>query len=583
MGWFPELELASEPGMVRTNRAGGVSFPSEKLRAEVADWERDYPGLEFANLAVPRCEALTDGRQISLPDFPDAPVPPKWFTGLSPEQKRLWENWRATLAANSTAGTFRPTPTWEAFVKTDPPKEAIWVAPLVARDQAQPLVGVRGPARTETGMPFGALGCYESLSARNANLTDYLMAAIWREVIKQPSFFAPTLLDLADTLTNRADAVTRDNIFYMRHLWNRRAQQREWLDPLRCAPSFKSLKPGSAWTGGTEEALALMAVPTNYKSDQTDWNGVPLIGIQRMITFVPKPVIEAVFRRALDEKRYLIPEFATVALSLAGKPILAKGGPDQKPLLAGASGGFGVWGAGADFRLDFNLASRELMLASERRRTLRFGVLIAVAAVAAIAGFLAAYRAFRRQLRLSDMKSNFVSSVSHELRAPIASVRLMAEGLERGKIKEPEKQSEYFRFIVQECRRLSSLIENVLDFSRIEQGRKQYEFESADMVALAQKTVKLMETYAAERQIAISLQVAGEPAPMEMDGKAMQQALINLIDNAIKHSPKGSRIEVGLEFPAAADEPAQKLSAPAAVRLWVEDRGEGIPAEEHER
>jgi signal transduction histidine kinase len=67
-------------------------------------------------------------------------------------------------------------------------------------------------------------------------------------------------------------------------------------------------------------------------------------------------------------------------------------------------------------------------------------------------------------------------------------VRLLAEGLERGKIKEAPKQHEYFRLIVQECRRLSSLVENVLDFSRIEQGRKEYEFESTDLKALVEQT-----------------------------------------------------------------------------------------------
>src|SRR5207248_4987095 len=103
--------------------------------------------------------------------------------------------------------------------------------------------------------------------------------------------------------------------------------------------------------------------------------------------------------------------------------------------------------------------------------------------------------------RLAEMKSNFVSSVSHELRAPIASIRLMAEGLERGKISEPAKQHEYFRFMVQECRRLSSMIQNVLDFARIEQGRKQYEFEPVDVAALVEQTVKLMEPYAAERGV----------------------------------------------------------------------------------
>ena len=130
---------------------------------------------------------------------------------------------------------------------------------------------------------------------------------------------------------------------------------------------------------------------------------------------------------------------------------------------------------------------------------------MAVSAAAALIGLLAAWRAFRQQLQLNELKSNFVSSVSHELRAPIASVRLMAENLEGGKIPEPRKQKEYFGFIVQECRRLSALIENVLDFSRIEQGRKQYEFEPTDVVALVRTTVKLMEPNAAEKGVRLGI------------------------------------------------------------------------------
>ena len=191
------------------------------------------------------------------------------------------------------------------------------------------------------------------------------------------------------------------------------------------------------------------------------------------------------------------------------------------------------------------------------------------------------------------MKSNFVSSVSHELRAPIASVRLMAEGLQSGRIKEETKQAEYFRFIVQECRRLSALIENVLNFSRIEQGRKQYEFEPTDLITLAQQTVQLMEPYAGERQITLALrlndaQLSILNSPPILDGRAIQQALVNLLDNAIKHSPKNSAVTLGLEVieqsPAASfgiglSEPQRRQ----AIHLWVEDKGEGIPPEEHER
>jgi signal transduction histidine kinase len=176
------------------------------------------------------------------------------------------------------------------------------------------------------------------------------------------------------------------------------------------------------------------------------------------------------------------------------------------------------------------------------------------------------------------MKSNFVSSVSHELRAPIASVRLMAENLERGKIPDPERQGEYFHFIVQECRRLSALIENVLDFSRIEQGRKQYEFEPTNLVALTETTVKLMEPYAAEKGVNLKLETSSSPAgngnlELDIDGRALQQALVNLIDNAVKHSPKGQTVTVEIHLTADRN----------AVGLSVSDHGPGIPAAEREK
>jgi signal transduction histidine kinase len=208
---------------------------------------------------------------------------------------------------------------------------------------------------------------------------------------------------------------------------------------------------------------------------------------------------------------------------------------------------------------------------------------------------LSSWRTFHRQQQLSELKSNFVSSVSHELRAPVASVRLMAESLERGKIPAAEKQQEYFRFIVQECRRLSSLVENVLDFSRIEQGRKEYEFEPTDFLALTKQTVQLMEPYAAERGVTVDLSPVSSSLVLQpsLDAKAIQQALVNLIDNAIKHSPKGATVTVSLEVTRVesrgSSEAAEGIVSSVDPRhstlltLSVEDSGEGIPADEHEK
>jgi len=270
-----------------------------------------------------------------------------------------------------------------------------------------------------------------------------------------------------------------------------------------------------------------------------------------------------------DRKEYL-PELATNVLASASK--LEQGAEILK--------------------VNVYLTSPTQLFKLQRARTFWFGALIAVSAIAALVGLATAWRAFRRQLRLSEMKSNFVSSVSHELRAPIASVRLLAESLERGKVSEPAKQNEYFRFIGQECRRLSSLIENVLDFSRIEQGRKQYEFEPTDLAALVRETVKLMQPYAEEKGVKLAEGTSNTEhqtpnIELSVDGRAIQQALVNLLDNAIKHSPKGETVTVGMEIRNPKSEirsgDATLNPQPSTLNLSVSDHGPGIPASEHER
>jgi signal transduction histidine kinase len=234
------------------------------------------------------------------------------------------------------------------------------------------------------------------------------------------------------------------------------------------------------------------------------------------------------------------------------------------------------------------LTDASLLYARQRQRVWLFSALILTAAVMAFIGLVAAQRAFARQLRLSEMKSNFVSSVSHELRAPIASVRLLAENLDRGKVTDEAKRRDYFRLIGQECRRLSALIENALDFSRIDQGRKRYEFEPTDLAELVRQTVEVMQPYAAERCVHLDF-VNPQPSTLnpqpDLDGRAIQQALVNLIDNAVKHSPAGETVVVSLDSPS----PSLNHQTPtinhrlSTINLSVRDHGPGIPAAEHGR
>ena len=278
----------------------------------------------------------------------------------------------------------------------------------------------------------------------------------------------------------------------------------------------------------------------------------------------------------------ILPKYFSIGAEVAGTDLI--GGPNAYPVLATALGGGN--GTVPELRVKVHLTDRATLYASLQTRRLWFGGLIAMSAGAVLIGFLTAWRAFRRQQQLAEMKGNFVSAVSHELRAPIASIRLMSEELEDIEQMQPAKSKEYHRLIKQECRRLSSLIENVLDFSRHDQGRKEYVFEPTDMVALVEETVKVMQPCGLERHITLTTSFHGGPAPVEADARALQQALVNLIDNAIKHSPDGGSVTIGLETNSASPspkQPSQDQVPTSTLRLWVEDHGEGIPPEDHDR
>jgi signal transduction histidine kinase len=270
------------------------------------------------------------------------------------------------------------------------------------------------------------------------------------------------------------------------------------------------------------------------------------------------------------------------SLNFGQEPEITSSPPASANILATAHG---VETGSEYLQATVHLVNPPLLYARQEARSRWFGLLIATAAFVALAGFISARRAFQRQQQLAEMKSNFVSSVSHELRAPIASVRLMAESLDRGSLRDPAKQRDYYKFIVQECRRLGALIENVLDFARIEQGRKEYDPQPTDVAALLQQSVKLLEPAAAEKQVRLvtlipDAPIAPEAAPL-LDGHAIQQALVNLIDNAVKHSPTGSTVTVGLKNELNGT--PRPGSAPPVLRLFVEDRGPGIPPEDRER
>jgi signal transduction histidine kinase len=596
--WMIGLRSASQPSV-------SGEFPDAKLKTDIEKWERDNPKFKFADLAFPDAEVLTNGAQISPPDFPPAPIPPKWFRELTPEQKNLWQNLRAAKT-RSEIDSRR-----QIFLDSKPASNAQQAAFDLFRP-AKEMIGHSNFQLTESGISFEEIACYRLLSAPAAKLTGDLLQSIWWRITDQPSLLSPKLLELAQNLTNRADANIQQKFLWTQQLWKRQFQTHKWTAPLRQSSELTNLMNGwnppkfwAQWTGDSPDAALAFFSPCTFSNVWNDAEGASLNGRGYEIHFVPRDIVEAIFQRALNENKFLIPEFIRAEVTIENQDTIFSGDSQKntQPLLSEKIGtaaqkfGALMTPDAANFEIAFYLTNREQMLASERRREMLFGALILGALLAAAVGCFAAWRSFHRQWQLNEMKSNFVSSVSHELRAPIASVRLMAENLERGKITDATKQNEYFLFIVQECRRLSSLIENVLDFSRIEQNRKQYDFEPTDLLALTRQTVKLMEPYAAEKNVRLEMETLNieqgtSNFELNADGRALQQALINLMDNAIKHSPKGEAVTLGLDYsqrrtgvaPVSGFSESKKMeTAATAVLLSVTDRGPGITHEEHDK
>jgi len=593
------------------------------------------PGNESSNEVVLRLDA--SGALVFPPPCDPAPVPaPLAATELAPEQAGLWAEsqiTRTNTLADAVAACRR-------FIDSNPPKRFAAAAqyqlgllllqqnnwPEAAKSFAQVVnryPGVEG----ESGLPLRPLAQFKILEHESLPVDSFCS-----NIVYHPTLLTPFLLgQLRAVRTNQLDIVQK-----WQRVWAEHARAREVFaaasDHLRSNASFLPIgtnriesapSPAIFWFTMPGSGRALAAEGERGPAVNVDENWIATRADEgtNSARFICRPESDCGFR--IEQNTEHIPAYFGVGVQVAGRRIAA-GAPSlaywHSEYVSGGKGGGQFWGrkysdgistnllASAtrladgveQLKVNIYLTSPDELFTSQQSRARWFGLLVAASTVAALIGLFAASRAFHRQLRLAEMKSNFVSSVSHELRAPIASVRLMAESLERGKVHEPKKQGEYYRFIVQECRRLSSLIENVLDFSRIEQGRKQYEFEPTDLLALTRETVKLLEPYAEEKGVRLELATplaapehsAGGNVELEVDGRAIQQALVNLIDNAIKHSPKGQTVTVGLDTDQGRTgvPPVSNFSGEdqmetgrMPVLLYVEDHGAGIPPGEHEK
>jgi signal transduction histidine kinase len=196
-------------------------------------------------------------------------------------------------------------------------------------------------------------------------------------------------------------------------------------------------------------------------------------------------------------------------------------------------------------------------------------ILMTLALIAAVTLML---RTASREMKLTQMKADFVSNVSHELRTPLASIRVLAELLNLGRINQPERVREYGAYIESEGRRLTQVINNILDFSRIESGRKLFNFESCDLKELVSGTLDAFAVHLKQNGFTLSYDAPQNTLPnVVIDPDAISLALTNLLDNAIKYSGDAKEINVNVTHSGR------------FVEVSVSDRGIGIAADEHEK
>jgi signal transduction histidine kinase len=210
---------------------------------------------------------------------------------------------------------------------------------------------------------------------------------------------------------------------------------------------------------------------------------------------------------------------------------------------------------------------------SSRARTtsILMWLLIFIMFVSIVAGGTLVVRSASTELKLAQQKTTFVANVSHELKTPLTSIRMFAEMLRDGRQSSEARRRQYFDIMTAETERLTRLIDNVLDFARIEQGKKRYTMRPCNLVSL---TAGIMESQRARLEsngFEVQLLVEAECLMVHADEEAIKQALVNLLSNAEKYSAETRDIEVSVG----------REDGKAVVR--VSDRGVGIRPGEAEK
>ena len=202
------------------------------------------------------------------------------------------------------------------------------------------------------------------------------------------------------------------------------------------------------------------------------------------------------------------------------------------------------------------------------------GLLIFVLVVTIGAGSWLVVTDMREQLAAARQKSDFVSNVSHEFQTPLTSIKMFSELLAEGRVRESEKQQTYLQIIAAEASRLSRMLNQVLDFSRLERGEKQYARRPCDLVSLARDSVEAYRPQLEQAGFELHCHWPETAVEVMAEPDAIVQVILNLLSNAEKYSNGAKEIELSVE---------SDLNHEGWAEIQVKDRGPGVPRSSAEK
>jgi signal transduction histidine kinase len=314
-------------------------------------------------------------------------------------------------------------------------------------------------------------------------------------------------------------------------------------------------------TGDAYLASALFVLP-QLSNDRVVLGGATFDPCYLQQTFFPQMLEELVTQKSTEQ--------GGNALAMMIYPADSEGGHDMKPLAASTG-----WGEGKpEVMRKFDDVFRGLALGIKYQGTSvqalgqtwvhRSFLILGFLSLVIVGGLVLTKHIVSKEMALARLKSDFVSNVSHELRTPLALIRLYAETLELGRITTQEKKQQYYRIIRKESERLTALINNILDFSRIEAGHKEYEFRETDIAELVRNTLDSYRYQIEQQGFEFEESIDSNLPAVPVDREAIARALVNLVNNALKYSTDEKFLGVKL------------YRENGVLKLEVVDRGIGI-------